>query len=1324
MPIVQTNIISNRPETKGQEMSIRAYRWTTSNKTLGVVFGHFAPFTGKYGHARMIEEARNKGIDHFMVVMPETQGHDKERNLFTNAQRKKIVQEANKELNLDIDRVYITSGSSIKQILRHLAEEFGNERIVLICGPDRYPTYRKQFIDYKENEDSTDETNSPDFNKFEIMGLSDRGENATSATQVRKCLLEDNEAQFKKLTGYSHKMYEMMREFVKENEDLSITTTKRSGIKHLYNPSVSSSVKVSSKEFIDIINWLKTQNGKLDDSINVDYTEKSDGAAFRFGLNRSGRFFIEQSNSGPLYSAKDITDRAMNRDGTINRSGKGWANVFNELQNSEKIQSILQKYNNGDGIKIVGEIFINEVGHAGKSDELIAFVGTEYLKAKIGSFFSIIIINCINGDGMTIKKNDELKNDLIQASTSEVMFDDVHYDKKFGKIDFNPEIAEFDKIVTDVEKEAKKSILDILSSRKKSDSEIKKQIDTKINDLMKKFDDKFRELFKNVGGKWGPDREGIVIKLANDTMLKVTSDVFKDFKKAQHERDMKVKTNESFLEWNNRMKQYNFNEAHISSSVDKCMKIAEEMCDKVNEAGGELYIIGGATRDYVMGKTPNDLDMMTTLEPQVYADLFGTSDIRHRKDRILVVPVVDGEEFETSCVLNKRSVAEHLNHCDLTCNAMAMDIRTKKIIDPTGGQADIASKILRGTKYYIDQWNVGEGRGGLVRFFVFLARLGFKPDPVSVAGIKKYSELRDGSIKLQPFIFNKAFDKIAVAKYADRAIKLFQECGFHESLMKYQRHYAKFCIEHNLTMPSDDVETIKASIDAHEAEKAEKEAKAAARKATKAKKVNVEEHFKTRLDKIKINENKKINNFQQYFISQTNPIVNEAFTGDNILLYTTSKDDSFEKYFNSHSLRFANNAGNMYGLGIYTTLEAPKDSKVGYSDKKRENLYGNNVYELVARGDNFFYFLYDWFVKSPLYTKLKSDENTFIKDQFKYFGIEMPSDEDLEQMTPSSNVSCGQCAFNFYKYMNQLYYQRKDGTLDCPITGFIYFGKNDGLVGVVWAPYRCKLTRKSINGAKWENITDESDDYVEENDYIDRIFDGNMTDEKVKVYKLLTSYKGEHTPIGQFTDIVIHDNGYIDATYKSNIPQADGYRHCYMIMNNKFTDKIHELGYKFGVLNAWVKLGNSTQVEGNPLYLPSNAPKEMLPKVVTEGIYLTGMDDVNAKEIRACSKINSQNDTLFIRKSYVSTANLHYGNVTLRDCWIKDDIYDEVVSKYTCVDNEGELCVMKESEYKAKEKAKADAKAAKEAAKKAKEEEKARKVAEKEAKKTSKVKKV
>lgn len=465
-------------------------------------------------------------------------------------------------------------------------------------------------------------------------------------------------------------------------------------------------------------------------------------------------------------------------------------------------------------------------------------------------------------------------------------------------------------------------------------------------------------------------------------------------------------------------------------------------------------------------------------------------------------------------------------------------------------------------------------------------------------------------------------------------------------------------------------------------------------------------------------------NFTAYLFEHTRPMLNEKFVGKNLVMYNSSKDDSFEKYFNSHSLRFANNAGNMYGLGIYTVLEMGDESGTHFSDKFRNSLYGAYTYEIVAPSDTFFYFLYDYFVKSALFDKCGSpSEQDFIKAQFEYFKIKMPSKEQLEKMTPSESNRVSSCAFNFYKYMHDLYYQRKDGTLNCPITGFVYFGNNDGYVGVIWAPYRCKLTRKMIDG-KWHKIeaADHSKFDDDADDTVERIFDGNKTPEKVKVYKLLQAYKGENVPLGIITNIVIHDDKTFDFTFKANNPQADGYRHCYIMMDNPYMDEIFDMGYRIGTLDGWAKFGMSSQAQNKEgtMYMPSNAPKNKIPARVTGGIYLTGMSNIDAKEIKACKRIKAEDDTLVIRKSTINTPDLGFKNVQIKDSIIADRYYDEIVDKYTCTDDEGTLRVKSASQQKQEEEEKAAAKRAKEEAKRAKEEEKARKAAEREAKKKAK----
>ena len=89
---------------------------------------------------------------------------------------------------------------------------------------------------------------------------------------------------------------------------------------------------------------------------------------------------------------------------------------------------------------------------------------------------------------------------------------------------------------------------------------------------------------------------------------------------------------------------------HGQVSSEQAYEVVKDMAKKVskhiNELTGEpdkLYILGGAVRDELMGKTPNDYDLLTTMYYKEYAKLFDTDDIRFRGPRIIVVPVIDGE---------------------------------------------------------------------------------------------------------------------------------------------------------------------------------------------------------------------------------------------------------------------------------------------------------------------------------------------------------------------------------------------------------------------------------------------------------------------------------------------------------------------------------------------------------------------------------------------------------------------------------------------------------------------------------------------------------
>ena len=95
----------------------------------------------------------------------------------------------------------------------------------------------------------------------------------------------------------------------------------------------------------------------------------------------------------------------------------------------------------------------------------------------------------------------------------------------------NEEIKELDDVIKGLEKEFGSDVKSILAnpSRKKDDLSKKKKIKELIEEYQGKFDRKIQNLFNQTDGKWGPEREGIVLKLANNIMLKITSDTFKKF---------------------------------------------------------------------------------------------------------------------------------------------------------------------------------------------------------------------------------------------------------------------------------------------------------------------------------------------------------------------------------------------------------------------------------------------------------------------------------------------------------------------------------------------------------------------------------------------------------------------------------------------------------------------------------------------------------------------------------------------------------------------------------------------------------------------------
>lgn len=122
----------------------------------------------------------------------------------------------------------------------------------------------------------------------------------------------------------------------------------------------------------------------------------------------------------------------------------------------------------------------------------------------------------------------------------------------------------------------------------------------------------------------------------------------------------------------------------------------------------KIYIVGGAVRDELLGKTPKDIDYVVTGATsegmlalgyeQVGAD-FPVFLHPETKDEYALARIErkTGTGYHGFAVDYDPTVSleEDLSRRDLTINAMAKDPDTGEIIDPHGGRHDLKAKVLR-----------------------------------------------------------------------------------------------------------------------------------------------------------------------------------------------------------------------------------------------------------------------------------------------------------------------------------------------------------------------------------------------------------------------------------------------------------------------------------------------------------------------------------------------------------------------------------------------------------------------------------------------------
>lgn len=174
----------------------------------------------------------------------------------------------------------------------------------------------------------------------------------------------------------------------------------------------------------------------------------------------------------------------------------------------------------------------------------------------------------------------------------------------------------------------------------------------------------------------------------------------------------------------------------------------KEFGEAADIAGGRAYIVGGWVRDYLMGASPHDKDYVVTgFDSQRFQQAFPDSILVGNAFPVFMLSI-DGERREVALARRERktgvgyhgfvtesnadiSIEDDLYRRDLTVNSIAMDVLTRKLIDPYHGRADIREGILQPVSRHFCEDPVRALRAAR-----FHARLGFVPTPALLQYMK------------------------------------------------------------------------------------------------------------------------------------------------------------------------------------------------------------------------------------------------------------------------------------------------------------------------------------------------------------------------------------------------------------------------------------------------------------------------------------------------------------------------------------------------------------------------------------------------------------
>ena len=222
----------------------------------------------------------------------------------------------------------------------------------------------------------------------------------------------------------------------------------------------------------------------------------------------------------------------------------------------------------------------------------------------------------------------------------------------------------------------------------------------------------------------------------------------------------------------------------MNTQITQKIKSDEILSKIVSSCDNEIYLVGGAVRDLLMGKEICDRDLIVTDEQardfsikiqKLFNAVFVPLDEENKIYRLVLPDKINYLDI-TNPVEN--SLEKDIMRRDIAINAIAVNLRTFDTIDICGGITDIKNRTIS----LISEYNFKDDPLRLLRVYRFQATLGFELTAETIQAVCKFSHL----IKL-PAVerINAEEIKLFGGKYADKALLNMDKTGILQEIFPF-----------------------------------------------------------------------------------------------------------------------------------------------------------------------------------------------------------------------------------------------------------------------------------------------------------------------------------------------------------------------------------------------------------------------------------------------------------------------------------------------------------------------------------------------------------